>query len=92
MTDKTHDPGVIQALVDRLNTQRLPRALDIKKRVDAGETLGEHDMQFLEGVFHDAQTIKPLMNRNPEYQKLVVKIIKLYKEIVDKAMENEKKA
>ena len=92
MTDKTHDPGVIQALVERLNTQRLPRALDIKKRVDAGETLGEYDMNFLESVFHDAETLKPLMNRNPEYQKLVANIIRLYKEIVDKAMENEKKA
>lgn len=92
MTDKSHDPGVIQALVDRLNTQRLPRAMDVKKRVDAGETLGEHDMKFLEGVFHDAETIKPLISRHPEYQQLVAGIVKLYKEIVDKAMENEKKA
>ena len=92
MTDKSHDAGVIQALVDRLNTQRLPRALDVKKRVDAGETLGEHDMQFLEGVFHDAETIKPLANRNPEYQQLVARVVKLYKEIVDKALENEKKS
>lgn len=92
MTDKSHDPGVIQALVDRLNTQRLPRALELKKKVDAGETLGEYDMNFLESVFQDAETIKPLISRNPEYQQLAASIIKLYKEIVDKAMENEKKA
>jgi hypothetical protein len=92
MTDTSHDPGVIHALVERLNTQRLPRALDLKKKVDAGETLGEHDMHFLEGVFRDTETIKPLVNRHPEYQQLVANIIKLYKEIVDKAMENEKKA
>lgn len=92
MADKSHDPGVIHALVERLNTQRLPRALDLKKKVDAGGTLGEHDMHFLESVFHDAETIKPLVSRNPEYQQLAARIIKLYKEIVDKAMENEKKA
>ena len=92
MTDTSHDPGVIHALVERLNTQRLPRALDLKKKVDAGEKLGEYDMKFLESVFHDAETLKPLMNRNPEYQKLVANIIRLYKEIVDRAMENEKKA
>jgi len=92
MTDTSHDPGVIHALVERLNTQRLPRALDLKKKVDAGETLGEYDMKFLESVFHDADTIRPLMSRNPEYQKLVAQIIRLYKEILDKAMENEKKA
>ena len=92
MTDTSHDPGVIHALVERLNTQRLPRALDLKKKVDAGETLGEYDLNFLESVFHDADTIRPLAERNPEYRQLVANVIKLYKEILDKAMENEKKA
>jgi hypothetical protein len=92
MTDTSHDPGVIHALVERFNTQRLPRAMDLKKKVDAGATLGDHDMQFLDGVFRDIETIKPLVNRNPEYQKLVASVIQLYKEILDKAMENEKKA
>jgi hypothetical protein len=92
MADKKHDPGVIQALVDRLNTQRLPRALDLKKKVDAGATLDEYDMHFLDDVFHDTETIKPLVNRHPEYQQLVANVIKLYREIVDKALENERKA
>jgi hypothetical protein len=70
----------------------LPRALELKKKVDAGETLGEYDLSFLESVFRDAETIKPLVNRHPEYQQLVSRIIMLYKEIMDKAMENEKKA
>jgi hypothetical protein len=78
--------------VERFNTQRLPRALEIKKRIDAGGTLGDHDMHFLEGVFRDVETIKPLVGRNPEYQQLVASSIRLYKEILDKAMENEKKA
>jgi hypothetical protein len=92
MTDPSHDQGVIHTLVERFNTQRLPRALDIKKKVDAGEALDEHDMQFLEGVFRDIETIKPLVNRHPEYQQLVASSIRLYKEILDKAVENEKKA
>jgi hypothetical protein len=92
MKDKSHDPGVINALVERLNTQRLPRALDLKKRVDAGDKLGEHDLHFLGDVFRDAETIKPLAERNPEYQKLLSSVIHLYKEIMDKAVENEKKA
>jgi len=92
MTDSSHDPGVMHTLVERLNSQRLPRALDIKKKVDAGETLGEYDLHFLKGVFHDVETIKPLIDRHPEYQQLAAKIIRLYKEIMDKAMENEKKA
>jgi hypothetical protein len=92
MTDTSHDSGVIYTLVDRFNTQRLPRALDLKKKIDAGETLGEHDMHFLDEVFRDIETIKPLVKRHPEYQQLLAGAIRLYKEIMDKAAENENKA
>jgi hypothetical protein len=92
MTDSSQDPGVIVALVERLNSQRLPRALDLKKKVDAGETLGEYDVHFLKEIFHDVEAIRPLIERHPEYQQLAANMIHLYKEIMDKATENEKKA
>jgi hypothetical protein len=92
MTDSTQDPGVIHTLLERFNTQRLPRALDIKKKVDAGEKLGDQDIHFLELVFRDTETIKSLVKKHPEYQQLVGSAIQLYKEIMDKAVENEKKA
>ncbi|MCO6412206.1 MAG: hypothetical protein J5I92_05625 [Thiogranum sp.] len=87
-----HDPGLIQVLVERLNTQRLPCALDLKKKVDGGATLSDFDMRFLEDVFADAQKIRPLIERHPEYQDLVTRVIHLYKEILDKATNNENKA
>jgi hypothetical protein len=90
MTDTSHDAGVIQTLVERLSNQRLPRALDLKAKVDAGGTLSDFDLQFLEEVFADAQHIRPLVERHPEYQELAARVIHLYKEILDKAMENEK--
>lgn len=92
MTDPSRDAGVIQALVERLNSQRLPRALDMKDKVDAGARLDDFDLQFLETVFADAQAIRPLADRHPEYQALVARVVHLYKEILDKAMENEKNA
>jgi len=92
MIDKTHDAGVIQTLVERINDQRLPRALELKEKVDAGKPLDDFDLRFLEEVFADAQTIKPMMDRHPEYQKLVAQLIHFYKEILDKALENENKA
>lgn len=92
MSNPTQDAGVIQTLFDRLNTQRLPMALAIKERVDQGETLNEYDIAKLEEVFADAQAIQPMVDRHPEYQDLVGRILHLYKAILDKAMENEKKA
>ena len=65
-------------------------ALDLKKKVDRGEKLNEFDIQFLEEVFADAQRARGLIERNPEWQELATKMVGLYKEITDKALENEK--
>jgi hypothetical protein len=92
MNNPTQDAGVIQTLLDRLNSQRLPLALALKDKVDQGGTLSEHDIQKLEEIFADARTIQPLIDRHPEHQDLVARILHLYKEIVDKALENEKQA
>ncbi len=92
MSGSTREAGIIQALLERLETQRLPRALAMKERVDRGERLGEFDIQFLETVFADARQIQSAVGgRHPEYDELVARVVHLYKEILDKAMENEKK-
>lgn len=91
MSEASRDAGVIQALLQRLETQRLPRALDLKKKVDQGEPLDDYDIQFLEQVFADAEQIRPYRTRHPEYEGLVSRVIHLYKEITDKALENETK-
>lgn len=92
MNDSSDDANVIQTLIERLSNQRLPRVLDMKDKVDTGEKLGDYDIQFLKNVFSDAQNVKPLVDRHPEYQELAIRVIHLYKEIMDKAMENEKNA
>ena len=92
MSDSSHDAGVIQAVLERFNTQRLPRALGLKDKVDRGEPLTDYDISFLNQVFSDAEKIRPFIDRHPEYQDLVARIMHLYREIVDKAAENENKA
>ena len=92
MSDESKDQGIIQVMAERFESRRLPRALALKEHVDKGETLSEHDIIFLEDVFKDAQHIQSLLDRHPEWQPLVAQMIHLYKEITDKALENEKSA
>ncbi|HED17811.1 MAG TPA: hypothetical protein ENI64_13485 [Gammaproteobacteria bacterium] len=89
MVDPSNDKGVIQVLAHRMETQRLPAILSIKERVEQGEPLSNNDVQFLKQVFQDAQSLKPLVDRHPEWQPLVAKMIHLYKHITDLALENE---
>lgn len=92
MTESSMDTGVLQALIERFETQRLPRALTLKTKVDRGELLNDMDLAFLKQVFDDAQLINTFVHKHPEWQSLVARAIALYKEITDKALANEKAA
>ncbi|MBK9326221.1 MAG: hypothetical protein IPN00_07760 [Hydrogenophilales bacterium] len=92
MNNPSNDAGLIQVLAERLETQRLPRALAIKASVDRGETLGDLDIKFLQEVLRDAGQIAPLLHAHPEWQDLAGRMMQLYKEITEKALANEKRA
>ena len=89
MTEPSDDAGVISVLVERFEEQRLPRALEMKERVDQGEKLSDIDLAFLKEVFADARNMKTYIDKFPEYQSLAAQAMSLYSDISKKALENE---
>ena len=90
MSEISKETGVIAVLAKRMVEERLPKALALKERVDRGEVLNDLDIAFLEQVIADAGTIRPLMKNNPRVLEVAGRMVQLYKEITDKALENEK--
>jgi hypothetical protein len=93
MTESTdREAGVIQALAERLEKQRLPMALALKAKVDEGGLLNEADIAFLEEVLKGSAQLKTLLDAHPEWQDLAARMTALYGEITARALENEQAA
>jgi hypothetical protein len=92
MSDQNFDAGLGQVIVERLRSQRLPRALALKEKVDRGEPLDDFDLNFLQEVLKDSAAIRPYVDAHPESHELAAKMSNLYNEIAQKGLENAKKA
>ena len=51
MANEAQDKGIAAVIMERMQEQRLPRALDLKTKVDEGGLLDDLDIDFLEKVF-----------------------------------------
>jgi len=92
MQNPLENKGVLEAVMERFSKFRLPRILDIKKKVDQGDTLADMDITFLEEVLQDTKQYKSFVDQHPEFQELYGKVAHLYDEVTKKALENEKRA
>ena len=84
--DRNAELGVIQVLLNRFATYRMPYALQLKAQVDRGERLSEYEMRFLKKV------ACRLAAKHAKYEAVVSQATSLFTEILSKALENERAA
>lgn len=90
MNNTDSETGVITVLVERLQSQRLPKLFAMKQKIDNGVPLDDSDLNFLEKAMSDGRQVMTLIDKHPEYQELATKVLALYKEIIEKALQIEK--
>jgi hypothetical protein len=88
MNKSSGDLGLIEVLLDELERHILPRALDLKEKMDRGELLDDFDQVFLEHALEVATKTDAIMERHAEYQALAARVSHLYHEITAKALQN----
>ena len=89
MKDTDNKQGIKEVLLERLAEQRIPRLLDIKEMLNNGGTLSSLDMEFLDEALGDANQNKHIFDENPDIQDIYTRVVDLFEEITELALENE---
>ena len=90
MSRETGDLLTIQALLERLVKFHLPRTLEVKKRIENGELLTDHDIEYLHLALEHAWDGYSIVANHAEYQHITFQLFELYDEIITQALENER--
>lgn len=89
-SDDDIEQGTMTALMKRMSVSRLPRLQRMKKDVNNGKRLTDHQLNYLSRVYKDANKAMPYIDDHPKYQSVAVKMISLYQDITAQAIDNEK--
>ena len=88
LTDR--ELGIVQAVLKDFNENKLPRVLDIKRRVDNGEKINSDDINLLDDLIEMSQGSEKFVEDHPDFAELIVRAADLYHYISSKALEIEK--
>lgn len=83
------DQGVAYVLMEHFAQHLHPRALQIEKDLDAGQSLSDTQIDHIAQVLEEARQLRALIDRHPEHRELAAGVIALYASIARRAWQNE---
>jgi hypothetical protein len=90
VNEHSDETGMIAVLLRHFEAHQIPRALDIKEKVDRGDALNDWDISVIRDLLDEANRVEPLVNRHTEMQALYAYAVRLYDEITATALMNER--
>lgn len=83
------DQGVIYVLLEHFVRHLHPSALEMAKKLDAGERLEDTEIEHVAQILEDIKLLRPLIDRHPEHREIAEGVIGLYADLVRRAWRNE---
>jgi hypothetical protein len=90
MSEHSDEAGLIAVMLRHFEGRQIPRAREIKAKVDRGEPLNDWDIFFIRDLLEEANEVEPLVTRHSEIQALWADAVRLYDEITATALLNER--
>ena len=79
---------IFTVFLQNFDRHYMPTLIELKAKVERGETLEQSELLFLEQVFNATHVILPKIIVNPEYRKVFVAATNLFNEITELALKN----
>ena len=80
--------GVVQVVLERYNREWLPALLDMRKKVDRGETLDDRELSLLSKAIEEARGGATFAKSHPQFKSLIDRATALYDHIEARNKEN----
>ena len=89
MTDDKTKAAVFATGLQRFTKLRLPELAKLKKKVDGGAVLAEHELEYVNRLFDSAREMDEFFKDDAEYRELRDKAIGLVNLILEKSAANQ---
>lgn len=89
MNSALDDLGVITAFLAHLEGEAIPWTLAVQAEIEAGAKLSDPDLLFFEERLDEMASLLHVIERHPEFQVVVGKMVTLYHRIIERALENQ---
>ncbi|WP_415886744.1 hypothetical protein ACMXYO_01780 [Neptuniibacter sp. QD37_6] len=80
--------SVIQISILDMQKRLLPRAYELRDRLQSGQTAESYDLDFLDTLHTAIQHLHTLTTDSPEHHVFIGNLVQLYSSIVSMALDN----